>query len=101
MKTFVYIVFGYVLLQSFAKHPSATAAAQARPEGSAGSLTRGVYTNSLGQNENVIYAADAPDNPLPGQTVVIDESGDLAIINSTGGTSVLPDPNGIGGGFAT
>jgi hypothetical protein len=33
--------------------------------------------------------------------VVVDEGGELATINSTGGTTVLPDPNGIGGGFAT
>jgi len=33
--------------------------------------------------------------------VFIDDSGDLVTINSTGGTTVLPDPNGIGGGFAT
>jgi hypothetical protein len=33
--------------------------------------------------------------------VFIDDSGDLVTINSTGGTTVLPDPAGIGGGFAT
>lgn len=35
------------------------------------------------------------------QNVVVNPDGDLATINATGGTSVLPDPNGIGGGFAT
>lgn len=33
--------------------------------------------------------------------VVVDEGGELGTINSTGGFTVLPDPNGIGGGFAT
>jgi hypothetical protein len=38
-----------------------------------------------------------------GQTapIFVDSSGDLVTINSTGGTTTLPDPNGIGGGFAT
>jgi hypothetical protein len=54
-------------------------------------------------------AAPAPgltpvSTPLeaPGdKQIFLDESGDLVFINDSGGTSVLPDPHGIGGGFAT
>jgi hypothetical protein len=45
-----------------------------------------------------LASANQPSQTSP---VFVDASGDLVTINSTGGTTVLPDPNGIGGGFAT
>lgn len=59
-------------------------------------------TNALNQQAAQITAdgGDVVYQQGPAN-VVVDEGGELATVNSTGGTTVLPDPNGIGGGFAT
>jgi len=47
-----------------------------------------------------LIATDLPPT-TSGAQIFLDDSGDLVTINSTGGVTALPDPNGIGGGFAT
>ena len=78
MKTLLYILAGIFLLNLLGK---------TQPGGQ-------VVTTASG-------AKLLPISSQPVGNIFLDESGDLVTINATGGTTVLPDPNGIGGGFAT
>lgn len=118
MKTAAYIFVGYLVLQMLTKSsfftntrgvpatspPPSSPAAQGNffgsvlggfigdlstlPEGTQTQTASGIGLTSTGTASN-------------GQNVFVDDSGDLVTINSTGGETALPDPNGIGGGFAT
>ena len=81
MKILGYLLLAYFVLQLLGKKTPA----------SAGS------TVVSGSGEKLT----ATDATIGSSQVLLDESGDLVTINSTGGITALPDPNGIGGGFAT
>ena len=86
--------FGYIVLGVFAL-------GLLRKQGPAGSPAPGAINQA---NTDAAQAAAAGLTPVFQQDraqVFVDDSGELVTINSTGGTTALPDPHGIGGGFAT
>lgn len=112
MKTVAYILIGYLVLQTLTKRtvpaavngvPTTAGSASSSALSLLGGFLSNVGSLPIGTQTQTAsgIGLTSTGNTFNGQNVFVDDSGDLVTINSTGGETALPDPNGIGGGFAT
>ncbi|HEY1939482.1 MAG TPA: hypothetical protein VGJ33_16250 [Candidatus Angelobacter sp.] len=91
MKTLGYIALAFIGLQFF---KSGSPASSVSPAPGAINAANTAAAQAAAQGLTPVFTQDKAQ-------VFVDASGDLVTINSTGGETSLPDPNGIGGGFVT